>query len=241
LTRTDAADLAHLMHRDDRIRAKEPAMQVASNVKAGLTVWGGRNARSTIGCFVAGTRVRMATGDELPVEQLERVSPTLCRPDGSTVRLTKIMIGNELSPIYHITLESGIELGVTEAHPMVVRHDGLLHVVAAETLLVGDEVPTVTEGFATELARVACVEVRRYTGLVYNFYLQRGRGPDQHLVIANGIVTGDNTLQEISAHARACVARGSVPATSPPPTLLFARLEEKYRATPHGHAARRSA
>lgn len=182
-------------------------MKTRTNVRSGAFYTGrgtGGNKRSgirtvrvakawdTTGCFVEGTRIRLSDGTDLAVERFtgtEQVS----RSNGTFSPVAHGRSGPEVPPVLTLTTESGHRLGVTRTHPMVVQRPGMLEILAASQLRVGDLL-LVTEGAGLVPSRVTSLEWNACRGRVYNFALE-GVNPHDHFLVANGIVTGDLVLQ----------------------------------------------
>lgn len=173
-------------------------MKAKSNVKSGMS-WNGRS-RDMQGCFVEGTQICLADERYVPVETLLPGEPNIMRPDGTSSPLLGGRAGLEEHPVIFFLTDHGHDLGVTQSHPMVVCRDGKVSVVAAQDVVVDDELLAfnpVDRGF---FATVVEVERRHYGGLVYNFEIGGSIAPKSHFIVANGIVTGDLFLQQQLAH-----------------------------------------
>ena len=154
----------------------------------------GESRGVTQGCFVAGTRVLLADGTEAAVEDLLPGDPVLRRPGGGEACVVMGTAGPEERPVYHVTTDSGHKVGVTPFHPMVVLRPGGWDVIPARDLRVGMERQGMTEG-QLFWNRVQGVTQRVIAEQVYNVEIEGTEADRDHLIVANGVVTGALLLQ----------------------------------------------
>lgn len=169
-------------------------MKAKSNVTSGMS-WGGRS-RDMQGCFVEGTQICLADERYVAVETLLPGEPNVMRPDGTPSPLLGGRAGLEEHQVIFFLTDHGHDLGVTQSHPMVVRREGQLSVVAALDVVVEDELLAFNPVDRRFFATVVEVERRDYGGLVYNIEIGGSGDPNSHFIVANGIVTGDLYLQQ---------------------------------------------
>lgn len=143
-------------------------------------------------CFAEGTEIRRADGTLLPVEQFRKGDKVIANSSGLALTVTGFVAGTESNPIVNLYDNLGHDLFVTEEHPIVTRHKG---VVKAGDLVEGDEVMT-EDGPAvlTAVQRVA------YDRQVFNLSLgtpdELARaGKDNRTMFAEGYLVGDNEMQ----------------------------------------------
>jgi hypothetical protein len=156
----------------------------------------------------------MADGSEMTINLLAKGDLVMDPLTGNGVAVRQVIAGPETIPVVEFALE-GKTLRVTQEHPMVIRfaqsklhpaaltapgteHDRALTVPGelrkARDVAVGDEL-LLTGG---KYARVTGIrrELIAATDKVFNFELEAEGAAAKHLVIANGVVTGDLILQK---------------------------------------------
>jgi hypothetical protein len=142
------------------------------------------------GCLAEGTRIRMADGSEMAVEQFRGggIESVQSGPRGITNTVWGTTRGKEVPPIIIIRDDQGHELWLTEQHP-VPSGGG---VVLARDLTVGSRVSTESGD-----AALTSVERQPYDGDVWNLKVgtqaEAERGETN--VYANGILVGDVQMQ----------------------------------------------
>lgn len=141
------------------------------------------------GCFARGTRIRLADKSQRLVEDI-RVGDRIWNPVLKRLaRVKSLTLGPEEKTLVEIKTERD-SLVVTAKHPMWTS----VGVVAAETISEGSFVVG-PSGTPERVLSVKSITARA-SGLVYNFDLDiEPSDPRQRLVEANGIATGDLTLQ----------------------------------------------
>jgi len=161
----------------------------------------------TWGCFAAGSRVLMADGSVMAIDDVKVGDVVIADRTGRRLTVREKTEGYEFEPMVIITDAAGHTLSVTEKHAVVVRDEARTRVVLAKDLKVGDVV------FGSDLAlengkprnfapsRVERIERKKDDRHVYNVYLgirERGEQFDTSdtTLIADGILTGDNRMQE---------------------------------------------
>ena len=147
--------------------------------------------RVNLGCFAAGSKIRMADGSlkaaEFVVEGDSLFNPVSKKP-AKVVRTTS---GPEALP-FVVIHTGGKTLKVTTDHPIVTR-GGLKE---AELIIPGDEILS-SEGAYLKVADVDSMPSNRV--LVFNFEVEADSGSvdmNDHMIEADGIVTGDLFVQE---------------------------------------------
>lgn len=107
--------------------------------------------------------------------------------------IKRITAGGEKHPIKIFRLK-GLSIEVTQMHPMLTKHGLRL----AKDVQVGDLLPD-KEG---NWLAVESIEQKKLElgGLVWNFEIDTdSKDPKYHMVVADGVVTGDLFLQETLA------------------------------------------
>jgi hypothetical protein len=141
------------------------------------------------GCFDGETRIRMADGRDEPVRRIRAGSMVFNPALRKGVRVRRVTAGPELVPMVELALGKGT-LRVTRHHPVRTKR-GLLR---AEEVRVGDALVTgAKRPVAVSAIRRPSLKVHE---VVWNFELDvPGDRERDHLVLANGVVTGDLVLQ----------------------------------------------
>ncbi len=141
------------------------------------------------GCFAAGTLIRMADMSLKPVQRIEEgdqvYNPVTRRP----ATVSRTIAGPELSPMLVITTTDAA-VTVSSQHPFQTAQD----LKSAKQLRVGDRILS----FGGRLTKITGItkQIATTPPTVYNLALV-GNGSDaEHMIEADGIVTGDLFLQE---------------------------------------------
>lgn len=138
------------------------------------------------GCFAGNTKLRMSDGSERKVSEIGENDLVLNPFYQSPVRVKNVVKGPEKKALYEVSL--GVEkIEVTEDHPFLTSRGWVqTTMLRAGDLLVG----------GTKNRRVASVRKLNYNGPtdVWNFELDTDDSYG-HMVLANGIPTGDLTTQ----------------------------------------------
>ncbi|NBT57669.1 hypothetical protein EBT16_02680 [bacterium] len=138
------------------------------------------------GCFTADTEIQMANGQSKKVSEL-RENQFIWNPHYQTgIRIKKIVKGPEKKPLYWVRVGEK-SLTVTEDHPFLTETGW----VQAQALKPGQRLFGEGEG-----KTVSEVTKLKYKGPedVWNFELETDE-PLGHVILANGIPTGDLTTQ----------------------------------------------
>jgi hypothetical protein len=146
-----------------------------------------RNKR-TNGCFVKGTRIFLGSGSILRVEDVF-IGTLVSTASGQTRRAERAVAGAERHETITIRTEGDRRIEVTQTHPMMTP-SGLR---MAKALKLGDLL-VAADGSAV---KITSLRRRRLADddLVYNFALP-GTADKDHLVNAEGLITGDLHLQQ---------------------------------------------
>ena len=105
---------------------------------------------------------------------------------GKQVKTIKHVAGPEEHPVIRIATAAGHELTVTRFHPMMTTAG----IKPAVDLTRQDRLVT----SSWKPVRIKSLKKIAYSGLVYNFELP-GEAELEHLVVAEGLITGDLYLQ----------------------------------------------
>jgi hypothetical protein len=138
------------------------------------------------GCFTMGTRIAVDQGRWLTVERL-RPGTMVLTQDGRRLPVVRAVSGPEKAPIVRIKTAEAHELGVTQDHPMLTSAGLKL----ASRLRLGDEL-IVAKGQSTSVVALSSENVELP---VFNVEL-KGSNTADHLLVAEGLVTGDLHIQE---------------------------------------------
>lgn len=172
-----------------------------------------RNIRFWWHCLGAGTRVALADGREVPIEEIDNTVTVRTGQGGGTgaVQATSRAPHHDAggrAPALRLRTEGGRELLLSDGHPVVTPQGP----VAARDLAPGDTV--LTDGGED---RVASCEPEAYEGTVYNLKLAEEDGRPFGSFVANGIVVGDHDAQAAHHHA-----------TRHDPDYVLARIPETH-------------
>lgn len=139
----------------------------------------------TNGCFAKGTLIEMAHGKTEKIENL-RAGDAVRLADGRASSIYHVVAGPETEKMIEFTTYSGKKLMVTSKHPMQTQN-GIkpANEVSAMDLL------KIAEGSYSLITKI---EQKASKDPVYNFELA-GSADADHLVVANGIVSGELYLQ----------------------------------------------
>ncbi|WP_225409093.1 Hint domain-containing protein [Stigmatella hybrida] len=146
-------------------------------------------------CMAEGTRIQLANGRVLPVEQIETGDKVLANRMGLILTVTDVIRGNETQDFVQLQDTAGHSVTLTQMHP-ILKADG--RVVAARALRVRDQV--LTDKGAAMLKSVKRVPVhgKRVFNLALGTpYELRGVGAQERTLFASGFVVGDKSMQEL--------------------------------------------
>lgn len=139
----------------------------------------------TNGCFVKGTQINISEELAVPIESLH-VGQPVYMADGRTLRIKRIVAGPEAKPVITFEMGAGAKITVTTEHPLVTNKGLRL----AKDIRIGEVLVDVKGNAVTILG----IQHSSYQDLVYNFEFDGTREND-HLIIAENIVSGDLYLQ----------------------------------------------
>lgn len=143
-------------------------------------------AYRTRGCFTAETRITMADGKEKNVSEIAQNDFILNPLYNAPIRVSKIVKGPEKKPLYQLEVNNK-KLTVTEDHPFLTRQGWVrADSLKRNDMLLGDGEPQKIT-LIKKLGHRKPIEV-------YNFELD-SEWAEAHLVKANGIPSGDLTVQ----------------------------------------------
>lgn len=145
----------------------------------------------TDGCFAKGTKIRVAKDVELPIEKLSAGNRVLLA-DGRHSTIKRVVAGPEKKPMVMFETASGAKIMVTDEHPMATKNG----VKLAKQVTIGDELKTADGKFTA----ISGISQREYKEDVYNFELVGSAQEADHLVVAEGLVSGELYLQNKLAH-----------------------------------------
>ena len=142
------------------------------------------------GCFAPGTKIAMADGNTLAVEDLKAGDQIFNPVTKQAQEVRDTRMGYESEPLIAIGYGSKI-VKVTQNHPFVMAHG---RTVQARSLRVGDAILGQDGKFhGIEHRQELSQEPFQW---VYNLTLKADSGAiDDHVLLADGMVTGDHFLQ----------------------------------------------
>jgi len=140
----------------------------------------------TTGCFVKGTKIAISKDSAVPVEAL-RAGNTVRLADGRSSRILKVVAGPEVKPVISFATAEGPVIVVTAEHPLLTKKGMKL----AREITIHDELKV---SGLDKFTALKSISQQAYDGDVYNFELAGNKEAD-HLVIADGLVSGDLYLQ----------------------------------------------
>ena len=140
----------------------------------------------TNGCFVKGTKIALAGGKIVPVEQICKGMAVLTA-SGKSGEVKRAVAGPEKQPVITIRTLDQKSVTVTRGHPVMTRRGLKL----ASELTAADEILTHSKSFVG----LTALTFSAPEGNVYNFELTGDQEAD-HLVPIEGLVLGDLYLQE---------------------------------------------
>jgi hypothetical protein len=138
----------------------------------------------TNGCFAKGTKIGVTKELGVPVENLRAGMPVYLA-DGRFAKIKRVVAGPEAKAMITFETAAG-KITVTSEHPLVTNKGVRL----AQDIAIGEELKTAGGKFAA----IKSIGTKMYKDLVYNFELD-GAVEADHLVVAEGLVSGDLYLQ----------------------------------------------
>lgn len=142
------------------------------------------------GCFTEKTKITMADGSLKEASKISIGDLVLNPVRNTPMRVKKTTYGKEYEPLVELGLGER-NITVTSLHPFMTRN-GLKQ---AKHLTTADEIVE-PNGTFMNVSSINFHETDENTW-VYNFALDTESGaPDDHMVLADGIVTGDRFLQD---------------------------------------------
>ena len=150
----------------------------------------GAYCRNQDGCFSKNTMVRMFDGGERSIDTLKAGELLFNPVTRGPSKIGKVIVGREPTNLLEIKTASGT-LEVTANHPFSAER-GMLR---ADQLKVGDQI------WNTDLSLVAVTSIRTMESvdeMVWNLALDtNGSVMADHMILANGVVTGDWHIQQL--------------------------------------------
>ncbi len=140
------------------------------------------------GCFVPKTQILMEPGKYVSIDQIRKGDRVLDPVTHSEIAVTRVIAGPEKEALYRFDLENS-EVTVTNGHPMVTL-EGLKparEVKLTDKLLLSD-------GKYHSLSKREIIAPEK-NQQVWNIEIGNSSDKNQHMIEADGIVTGDLFLQ----------------------------------------------
>ena len=139
------------------------------------------------GCFAKGTRVKLAHDVAVPIEKLHPGNRVMLA-DGRLAVIKRMTAGPESLPMIEIETSLGHKIMITSEHPLVTAKG----VKMAKDIALGDQLKSGADG---KFVSILSIGKKIYTDLVYNFEVEGSAAERDHLVIAEGLVSGELYLQ----------------------------------------------
>lgn len=146
--------------------------------------------RGGMGCFAEDTQILLENGRKVPIKDL-RAGDRIWNPIlKKAVTVSKIVEGNESQALFRVT-QGSKTVRVTEGHPFFTQ----LGLLSAKELKAGDWIQSQEGGWSKVDSVVK--ETQGYGKHVWNLELDADPSSEAgHMVVANGIITGDLYLQK---------------------------------------------
>ncbi|RZA27048.1 MAG: hypothetical protein EOP10_01545 [Proteobacteria bacterium] len=147
--------------------------------------------RQGCGCFEEKTQIQMADGSSKLAADIRAGDLVFNPKTGRGQMIRKVIAGPERWPLLEVKA-GGKSVTVTGEHPFLTT-TGLkpaYKLTSADTLIEGDA-QTQVEAVITEVRALDAIAPE-----VWNFELVGSSDPDDHYVLANGVMTGDLYLQQ---------------------------------------------
>ncbi|MDC0712214.1 Hint domain-containing protein [Stigmatella sp. ncwal1] len=146
-------------------------------------------------CMAAGTRIQMANGHILPVEQVEIGDKVLANKEGLILTVTDVARGHEIDDFVQLRDNAGHRVTLTQMHP-IIKADG--KVVAARSLKVRDQVRT-ERGVSTikSVKRIPANGKQVFNLALGTPYELREVDSQERTLFAGGFLVGDKSMQDL--------------------------------------------
>jgi hypothetical protein len=153
-----------------------------------------------VGCLAAGTEVEMADGSLRAVEDVMTSEQVQADESGRLLTVVDTFIGWEEHPLIRVETDSGQVLEMTRSHPVVVMDDGVRQVFLARQLEAGNVLVGAEGNMTVKMVSQIPPPGSGDDVMVYNLGLGAADEVvtrDNTTFFANGILVGDNTMQEV--------------------------------------------
>lgn len=149
-----------------------------------------KGCRGPVGCFAAGTKIKLENGEEKTISSLKRGDLVFNPKTEKSYPITRLISGPELrSPMYEIVLANGKRLTLTAKHPLDTNIGLVLVRDLKSSHLLLD-----SSGNTTKINKIR--RLHGYKKDVWNIQIGGSSDLEDHFVLANGIVSGDLYIQE---------------------------------------------
>lgn len=161
----------------------------------------GYDIRCECGCFVGNVKILTHLGD-LPIALASRnansygglsvavFDENLAKYKGSRRLLNRdFVVGPEVKPVVKVLTENGVEIDMTDSHPVLVNRHGQLKMITAKEL-VNNEVVFDRSGSEDRVTSTMSFALPKDANQVYNFDT-KGATLFEHIIVANGLKVGD--------------------------------------------------
>lgn len=139
-----------------------------------------------VGCFAAGTMIHVSKDKAVEVQTLQKGDYVYNPITDRRQKLVEVVAGPEEQDLFRFSFNDS-ELVVTYDHPMTTKRG----VVMAAEVTANDQI--LIEGNKWVAATIETLPSHGQT--VYNFVLEGDHQRQNHMILANGVVTGDLYLQ----------------------------------------------
>jgi hypothetical protein len=141
------------------------------------------------GCFAEDTMILMADGDQKRADQIRPGDQVRNPLSGERIRVKQVVAGPEIAELLEIAIGDR-RVKVSQEHPFMTPWGK----VAARNLEAGDRILDVDGSFQA-VTRVRSIEHDKPV-TVWNFVLDGGATESSHLLVGDGLVSGDLVLQQ---------------------------------------------
>ena len=140
------------------------------------------------GCFAGQTMITMGDGSLKRADAIRSGDEVYSPIVGQPMKVNKVVAGPEVADLLEITVGDR-RVEVSQLHPFMTRFGP----VAAKNLKIGDTILD-TDHKSSAIVAIRTVAHKKPV-TVWNFILDGGADPRQHLLVGDGIVSGDLVLQ----------------------------------------------
>lgn len=144
--------------------------------------------RSESGCFAPGTKIRLADGTDKVIEDIAAGDEVLNPVTGKAVKVKSLVESPEAQPVIEIEFAGG-KIRVSQTHPMLTDQG----IVPAFAVQAGMQLKSDGELRAVQSAQELPLA---FNQRVLNITLDADEDFDNHMLLADGVITGDLFVQQ---------------------------------------------